>query len=150
MLRRGIPLKPTCEVATDTEDITIHTGRQLVTDVTAQVKEFCRDKADGLCHAFLPHATAGLALIETGSGSEADLASALDRMMPRGGGYLHRHGSAGHGRDHLLPAFVCPSLVLAVREGAVVLGTWQTVVVVDTNVDNTERHLLLSFLRSPS
>jgi len=117
-----------------------------VTDVTAEVRGFCHGKGDGLCHVFVPHATAGLALLETGSGSETDLGRALDRLLPRDDSYRHRHGSTGHGADHLLPALISPALVLAVEGGEPTLGTWQSVVVVDPNVDNPERKLLLSFL----
>lgn len=124
----------------------ITTGDRLVTDVTAQVRSFCAAKGDGLCHVFAPHATAGLALMETRSGSEVDLASALDRLLPRDERYQHRHGSSGHGADHLLPALISPSIVLAVANGEPALGTWQSVVVVDPNIDNPERSLLLSFL----
>ena len=118
----------------------------MVTDVTDAVHRYCRDHGDGLCHLFVPHATAGLALMETGSGSEADLADAVERLLPKQDVYQHRHGSTGHGRDHVLPAFVSPSLVLPVFDGRPALGTWQSVVVVDTNVDNTTRKLRLSFV----
>ncbi len=130
----------------DGEEIVVRTGSRLVVDVSSEVAGFCRGRGDGLCHVFAPHATAGLALIETGSGSESDLAEALERLLPRQHRYRHSHGSPGHGADHLLPAFVSPSLVLAVRDGRPVLGTWQSVVLVDPNVDNPERRLLLHFL----
>jgi secondary thiamine-phosphate synthase enzyme len=130
----------------DTEIVDLHTGSDLVTDVTGKVRRFCRDRGDGLCHVFTPHATAGLALIETGSGTETDLADAIDRILPHDDVYRHRHGSRGHGRDHVLPALVAPSLVLPVVGGQPALGTWQSVVVVDTNVDNQARKLRLSFL----
>jgi secondary thiamine-phosphate synthase enzyme len=95
---------------------------------------------------FVPHATAGLALVETGAGSEGDLVEAIERLLPRDGRYRHRHGSEGHGADHLLPAFVSASLVLPVVDGDVVLGTWQRVVIVDTNRENNARSVLLSFV----
>jgi secondary thiamine-phosphate synthase enzyme len=95
---------------------------------------------------FVPHATAGLALIETGSGSESDLADAVERLLPRQGAYRHRHGSTGHGRDHVLPAFVAPSLTVPVLGGRPALGTWQSLVLVDSNVDNPVRRVRLSFL----
>jgi secondary thiamine-phosphate synthase enzyme len=95
---------------------------------------------------FLPHATAGLALMETGSGSEEDLAEALQRLIPRDDRYTHRHGSIGHGGDHLLPVFVSPSLTLPVQNGRVVLGTWQRIVVVDPNRENNRRTVRLGFL----
>ena len=127
-------------------EIRLTTGREWAVDVSGEVARFVGEKGDGLCHVFLPHATAGLALIEVGSGSEADLREAVDRLLPRDHPYRHAHGSRGHGADHVLPAFVSPSLVLAVREGRLVLGTWQRVVVIDPNVDNPERTLLLHFL----
>jgi len=104
------------------------------------------DRGDGLCHVFVPHATAGVALIETGSGSEPDLEEAIDRLLPRDDIYRHRHGSRGHGRDHVLPAFIAPSITLPVLGGRPALGTWQSVVLVDTNVDNPDRKVRLSFL----
>jgi secondary thiamine-phosphate synthase enzyme len=130
----------------DTQDIRLITGERLVTDVSPEVRGFCAGRGDGLCHLFCPHATAGLALIETGSGSESDLSDSIDRLLPRDDRYRHRHGSPGHGADHVLPAFVSPSLVLTVHDGRPLLGTWQSVVLVDPNADNPERHLLLSFL----
>jgi secondary thiamine-phosphate synthase enzyme len=93
-----------------------------------------------------PHATAGLALMETGSASADDLATLLERLLPRDDRYRHRHGSPGHGADHLLPVLVSPTLVLAVVAGRLRLGTWQSVVLVDTNVDNPNRTIQLSFL----
>ncbi|PSL01527.1 secondary thiamine-phosphate synthase enzyme [Haloactinopolyspora alba] len=130
----------------DSETFDLSTGSELVTEVTGQVREFCRGRGDGLCHVFVPHATAGVALIETGSGTEPDLAAAVDRMLPPEDIYRHRHGSTGHGRDHVLPAFIAPSLSLPVIDGEPALGTWQSVVVVDSNVDNRHRRLRLSFL----
>lgn len=127
-------------------EVEITTGDRLVTDITSAVRAYCAGKGDGLCHVFAPHATAGLALIETGSGSESDLAEAIDRLLPRDDRYRHRHGSRGHGADHVLPAFVSPSLVVAVRSGTPVLGTWQSVVFVDPNRDNPKRRLQLHFL----
>lgn len=130
----------------DTEHVELHTGTDLVTDVTEVVRRFCQGRGDGLCHAFTPHATAGLALIETGSGSEGDLADTIDRILPPEDIYRHRHGSRGHGRDHVLPAFVAPFLVFPVVAGEPALGTWQSVVIVDPNVDNQRRKLRLSFV----
>ena len=131
-------------------EIHLHTGRRLVTDVTEEVAGFCAGKGDGLCHVFVPHATAGVALMETGSGSESDLQHAVEVLLPRDDRYQHEHGSWGHGADHVLPAFVSPSLVLAVRDGRPVLGTWQSVVFVDPNVDNPDRTLLVHFLADRS
>ena len=95
---------------------------------------------------FVPHATAGVALMETGSGSESDLEAALETLLPRDDRYTHRHGSRGHGADHLLPVFVSPSLTIPVREGRLQLGTWQRVVLVDPNRDNAHRTVRLSFV----
>ncbi len=133
----------------ETARFEIQTDRRLVTDITDRVTAFAHDagnRSDGLVHVFLPHATCGVALIETGSGSEQDLSEAIDRLLPRQDVYRHRHGSVGHGGDHLLPAFVSPSLVLPVEAGRVVLGTWQSVVIVDPNRDNHVRTVMLSFL----
>lgn len=131
----------------NTSEFQIETDGRLVTDITQQIKSFAADAGgDGLLHVFLPHATAGLGLMETGSGSETDLAEAVERLVPRDDRYRHAHGSTGHGGDHLLPMFVSPSLTLAVEGGRVVLGTWQSVVVVDPNRENNRRRVRLSFL----
>ncbi|MFC5379914.1 YjbQ family protein [Aquipuribacter nitratireducens] len=130
----------------------VRTGSRVVTDLTDDVVRFCRSggddvgSGDGLVHVFVPHATAGVALLETGAGSEPDLERALERLLPRDDGWQHRHGSPGHGRDHVLPAFVSPSLSLPVLDGRPQLGTWQSVVLVDTNADNPDRQVRLSFL----
>lgn len=121
-------------------------GAQVV-DVTAHVRVFAREAGgDGLLHVFVPHATAGVALMETGSGSEVDLEELLARVLPRDDRYAHRHGSIGHGGDHLLPVFVSPSLTLPVVGGELQLGVWQSVVVVDPNRENDERTVRLSFV----
>jgi secondary thiamine-phosphate synthase enzyme len=121
-------------------------GRRLV-DLTDRVRAFVAEAGgDGLVNVFLPHATAGLALMETGSGSERDLEEVLERLLPREDRYAHRHGSLGHGGDHLLPVFVTPSLVLPVEDGRVLLGTWQSVVMIDPNRDNDVRRVRLSFV----
>lgn len=131
-------------------EVAVHTGRRRITDVTEACASFAADAGgdggDGLLHAFLPHATAGLALLETGAGSDDDLADHLDVVLPRDDRWRHRHGSAGHGADHLLPAFISPSLTVPVDGGRLTLGTWQSIVVVDANVDNPDRMLRLSFL----
>jgi secondary thiamine-phosphate synthase enzyme len=101
---------------------------------------------DGLLSVFAPHATAGVALMELGSGSEPDLDEALERLLPRDDRYRHRHGSPGHGADHLLPVFVSPSLVIPVLGGRMALGTWQSLVLVDLNRDNPHRRVRLSFV----
>jgi len=132
-----------------TEVLDVVTGASTTTDLTAAVRAFCTGKGDGLCHVFVPHATAGVALMEVGSGSEEDLAQALERVLPRDASYVHRHGSPGHGADHLVPAFVSPSVVLPVHRGEPLLGTWQSVVLVDTNGDNPRRQVRLSLLASP-
>jgi secondary thiamine-phosphate synthase enzyme len=130
----------------DTDVVQVRTGARLVTGITQAILQFCHGRGDGLCHVFVPHATAGVALIETGSGSESDLEDAIDRLLPREDMYQHRHGSHGHGRDHVLPAFVSPSLTLPVLSGRPTLGTWQSVVLVDTNIDNPDRTVRFSFL----
>jgi secondary thiamine-phosphate synthase enzyme len=130
----------------DSDLVQLRTGARVVTDVTQVVLQFCRDRGDGLCHVFVPHATAGLALIETGSGSESDLEDTIKRLLPREDIYRHQHGSPGHGRDHVLPAFISPSLTLPVLNSRPALGTWQSVVLVDTNADNPDRKVRLSFL----
>lgn len=122
-------------------------GRDVV-DLTDEAARFCRSHGDGLLHVFAPHATAGLALMETGSGSEADLVDALDRLLPRDDRYRHTHGSRGHGADHLLPALVSPSLTVPVEAGRLLLGTWQRIVLVDLNADNRRRQVRLSFVAS--
>jgi secondary thiamine-phosphate synthase enzyme len=125
----------------------VRTSGARVTDITDRVRRFASEGGgDGLVHVFLPHATAGLALMETGSGSEEDLEEALERLLPREDRYAHRHGSVGHGGDHLLPVFVTPSLVLPVEDGRLVLGTWQSVVIVDPNRENDVRRVRLGFL----
>jgi secondary thiamine-phosphate synthase enzyme len=127
-------------------ELDVRSGERGVVDLTDEVAAFCRGRGDGLVHVFAPHATAGVALMETGSGSEADLVAALDRLLPRDDRYRHRHGAAGHGADHLLPVFVSPSLVLAVEAGELVLGTWQRVVLVDLNTDNPRRRVRVGFV----
>jgi secondary thiamine-phosphate synthase enzyme len=129
------------------DEFEIDTRGRLVSDITDRVQSFTADAGgEGLLHVFLPHATAGLALMETGSGSEEDLANVVEELLPRDDRYRHRHGSPGHGADHLLPAFVSPSLTLAVQGGRVILGTWQSIVVVDPNRENNRRRIMLSLL----
>jgi secondary thiamine-phosphate synthase enzyme len=129
------------------EEVSLDTRGRRVVDVTDRVSAFAEaNDGDGLVHVFVPHATAGVALMETGSGSEGDLEELLERLLPRDDRYRHRHGSTGHGGDHLMPVLVSPSLVLAVEEGRLVLGTWQRVVLVDPNRENDARRLRLSFL----
>lgn len=129
------------------ETIEIETRGRRVHDLTTQVERFAADAGgDGLLLVFVPHATAGVALMETGSGSERDLDELLERVFPRDDRYAHRHGTLGHGGDHLLPVFVASSLVLPVVGGQVRLGTWQSVVLVDPNRDNDVRTVRLSYL----
>ncbi|MFF4876025.1 MULTISPECIES: YjbQ family protein [unclassified Micromonospora] len=127
--------------------ITVQTGsRPAVRDITAEAQGFVSNEGDGLLHVFVPHATAGLAIIETGSGSDDDLLTALDALLPTDGRWRHRHGSPGHGRDHVLPAFVPPYATLPVLGGRLALGTWQSLCLVDTNGDNPTRQVRFSFL----
>lgn len=131
----------------DAIELEIDTSGRRVLDLTDRVREFAASaRSDGLVNVFLPHATAGLALMETGSGSERDLEEVLERLFPREDRYSHRHGSVGHGGDHLLPVFVTPFLVLPVEAGRLLLGTWQSVVVIDPNRDNDLRRVRLSFV----
>lgn len=130
----------------DSTEIRLETGGRQVVDLTDEVIRFCSGRGDGLLSVFAPHATAGLALMETGSGSEADVAELLGRLFPRDDRYRHRHGSPGHGGDHVLPVLVSPSLVLPVVGGRPTLGQWQSVVLVDPNEDNPRRTVRLSFL----
>jgi secondary thiamine-phosphate synthase enzyme len=130
----------------DTTTLAVETGGRHVFDLTDDAARFCEGRGDGLLHVFAPHATAGLALMELGSGSELDLGELLDRLLPRDDRYRHRHGSLGHGADHLLPVLVSPSMTLPVVAGEVALGTWQSLVLVDLNDDNPRRQVRLSFL----
>lgn len=120
-------------------------GRQLF-DLTPEADSFCQGRGDGLLSVFAPHATAGVALMELGAGSEADLDDLLDRLLPRDVRYHHRHGSPGHGADHLLPVLVAPSITIPVVAGRMALGTWQSLVLVDLNRDNPRRRIRLSFV----
>lgn len=130
----------------DTTELRLDTSGRRVTDLTDEVVGFCSGRGEGLLSVFAPHATAGLALMEVGSGSEADLEELLQRLLPRDDRYRHRHGSPGHGGDHLLPVLVSPSLVIPVLGGRPALGHWQSVVLVDLNDDNPARTVRLSFL----
>ena len=121
-------------------------GEETVLDLTDECAEFVSTEGDGLLHVFVPHATAGIALVETGAGSDDDLLAQLDELLPRDGRWRHRHGSPGHGRDHVLPAFVPPHASVPVLEGRMQLGTWQRICLVDTNTDNPQRQVRLSFL----
>jgi secondary thiamine-phosphate synthase enzyme len=132
------------------ELIEVRTGsHEVVRDLTTQCERFLVDQAatEGLLHVWVPHATAGLAVLETGAGSDVDLLAALRELLPaEDHRYRHRHGTPGHGRDHVLPAFISPSVSVPVLGGRMALGTWQSVCLVDTNVDNPVRQVRLSFL----
>ncbi|MEQ7846665.1 secondary thiamine-phosphate synthase enzyme YjbQ [Nocardioides kribbensis] len=131
----------------DSETRTFHTGdRERVLDLTAEVADFCAGRGSGLVHVFVPHATAGIAILETGAGSDDDLLAALSDLLPADDRWRHRHGSPGHGRSHVMPALVPPYATVPVLEGRLALGTWQSICLVDLNVDNPERQVRLSFL----
>ncbi|RNG30635.1 YjbQ family protein [Streptomyces botrytidirepellens] len=133
---------------THTLDITTGTT-ETVADLTADCEAYLREVAqgaDGLLNVFVPHATAGIAILETGAGSDTDLLAALRDLLPADDRWRHRHGSPGHGRDHVLPAIVPPHATLPVVGGSLALGTWQSVCLVDTNRDNPHRKVRLSFL----
>ena len=131
----------------DTTVITVRTGnRPVVRDITSEAEDFARGRGDGLLHVFVPHATAGLAIIETGAGSDEDLLTAIGELLPAEDKWRHRHGSRGHGRDHVLPAWIPPYATLPVVGGRIALGTWQSVCLVDPNGDNPERQVRFSFL----
>ena len=130
-----------------TTELTIQTGhRRGLLDITDACAQFVAGEGDGLLVVFVPHATAGIVVIELGSGSEADLMAALDRMLPRDDRWVHRHGSVGHGADHLVAMLAPPSLTLPVLDGRLALGTWQSIALLDPNLDNATRTVRLSFL----
>ena len=132
------------------EIIRVRTGtREAVADITGQCAEFARAASgggDGLLHVFVPHATAGIAMIEVGSGSDDDLLSALASLLPADDQWRHAHGSRGHGRSHVMPAFIAPYATIPVLGGRLALGTWQSIALVDVNADNPDRQVRLSFL----
>ena len=130
----------------DSDVLDIDTSRRRIVDLTDDVRSFCSSRGDGLCNVFVPHATAGVAVIETGAGSDDDLVDTLDRLLPRDDRYRHAHGSPGHGADHVLPALIAPSVTVPVESGTPLLGTWQSVVLVDLNQDNPHRQVRLSFV----
>ncbi|MFD6245971.1 secondary thiamine-phosphate synthase enzyme YjbQ [Streptomyces roseolus] len=133
-----------------TRALSLTTGsRETVTDLTRACEDFLTETAtgrDGLLNLFVPHATAGLAVLETGAGSDSDLLATLHHLLPADDRWQHRHGSPGHGRDHVLPAFLPPHATLPVIAGRLSLGTWQSICLVDTNKDNVNRQVRLSFL----
>jgi secondary thiamine-phosphate synthase enzyme len=131
----------------DSETRTYRTGnRESVLDLTSDCRDFVSGRGDGLLHLFVPHATAGIAIIETGAGSDDDLLAALGDLLPADDRWKHAHGSPGHGRSHVMPAFVPPYATVPVLDGRLALGTWQSVCLVDLNVDNPERDVRFSFL----
>jgi secondary thiamine-phosphate synthase enzyme len=121
-------------------------GTDTVLDITSDCAAFVRERGDGLLHVFVPHATAGLAIMETGSGSDADLLAALSDLLPSDDRWKHRHGSRGHGRSHVMPALIPPYATVPVVDGRMALGTWQSVCLVDLNRDNSEREVRMSFV----
>ena len=121
-------------------------GEEVVLDLTSDVAAFVADRGDGLVHVFVPHATAGVVVIELNAGSDDDALMALDRLLPRDDRWRHRHGSRGHGRSHVMPALVPPYCSVPVLGGRLALGTWQSICLVDLNVDNADRQVRLSFL----
>lgn len=135
----------------DTVKLQVRTGSDRgFTDLTGACRRFVAERAgeaDGLLSVFVPHATAGLAILELGAGSDEDAVASLDRLLPRDDRWRHRHGSPGHGADHVAPMLVAPSLTVPVIRGELALGTWQSIALLDPNADNPERTVLLSFLR---
>lgn len=121
-------------------------GEEVVLDLTWQCSDFVAGESDGLLHVFVPHATAGIAVLETGAGSDDDLLAALADLLPADSRWRHQHGSPGHGRSHVMPALVPPYASVPVLGGRLALGTWQSICLVDLNVDNPDREVRLSFL----
>ncbi|WP_084037382.1 YjbQ family protein [Haloechinothrix halophila] len=133
----------------ESQEIEVRTGSTAVVhDLTRDAEKFLAGcgGGDGLLHVWVPHATAGLAIIETGAGSDDDLLRAIDDQLPRDSRWRHQHGTSGHGRDHVLPAFLPPYATVPVLGGALTLGTWQSICLVDTNVDNPVRRVRFSLL----
>jgi secondary thiamine-phosphate synthase enzyme len=129
------------------EIMRVHTGsRETVHDLTRECAAFVAEEQDGLLHVFVPHATAGIAILETGAGSDDDLLAALGDLLPADDRWRHRHGSRGHGRSHVMPALVPPYATVPVLGGRLALGTWQSICLVDLNVDNEDRNVRLSFV----
>ena len=130
--------------------MTVTTGSTKATfDMTGEVARFVAGEGDGLVNIFVPHATAGVAILETGAGSDQDLIDSIDRILPPDDTlYRHRHGSPGHGADHVVPAWIAPSVVVPVVDGQLALGTWQSIVLVDTNRDNVRRSVRLTLMTS--
>ena len=132
-----------------TTEFTVQTGSTPATvDLTRQAAEFVAGQGDGLLCVYVPHATAGVAVMETGASSDEDLLALLDELFPRDDRWLHRHGAPGHGADHVIPAFVSPSVTIPVVDGRMTLGTWQSILLIDPNRDNRTRRVRLSFVAS--
>ncbi len=129
-----------------TAEIELRVGAARIVDLTGECERFVAGEGDGLLTVFAPHATAGLVVMELGAGSEEDLLATLDRLLPRDDRWRHRHGSPGHGADHVLPLMAGPSLTIPVLAGRLTLGTWQSIALLDPNVDRAVRHVRLTFL----
>lgn len=131
----------------ETTELRLRTGnRPNAVDITSEAASFVAGRGDGLLSVFVPHATAGVAIFETGAGSDEDVLAHLETVFPRDDRWRHAHGSPGHGADHVLPAFISPSITVPVLDGSLALGTWQSIVLVDPNVDNESRVVRLSFV----
>jgi secondary thiamine-phosphate synthase enzyme len=131
-----------------TETHTYDTSASPILDISTDIQQFLNQSREGLLNVFVPHATAGVAIMETGAGSESDLEETLNRLLPRDDRWTHSHGSRGHGADHVLPAFISPSVTIPVVDGRMQLGTWQSIVLVDLNRDNPQRKVRFSFLEA--
>jgi secondary thiamine-phosphate synthase enzyme len=130
-----------------TTELTVQTGHNRgLHDLTSACEGFVAGEGDGLLVVFVPHATAGIVVLELGAGSDSDLMAALDRLLPRGAAWVHRHGSPGHGADHVLPLLAPPSLTVPVFSGRMSLGTWQSIALLDPNSDNPMRTVRLTFM----
>ncbi|MGZ6266768.1 MAG: secondary thiamine-phosphate synthase enzyme YjbQ [Candidatus Limnocylindrales bacterium] len=130
-----------------TAELSIQTGRRRgLYDLTAACEEFVAGEGDGLLVVFVPHATAGIVVVELGAGSDADLMTVLDRLLPRDERWVHRHGAPGHGADHLVSMVAPPSLTVPVLSGRLTLGTWQSIALLDPNSDNSSRAVRLTFV----
>lgn len=144
--RSGLPT-PDRLGGVDSDTRTYRTGdREVVLDLTRDAAAWVAERGDGLLHVFVPHATAGVAILETGAGSDDDLLAALGDLLPADDRWRHRHGSPGHGRSHVMPALVPPYATVPVLAGRLALGTWQSICLVDLNVDNDVREVRFSFL----
>lgn len=132
----------------DSIQLTVETGKRIASvDLTPEAAAYCANRGDGLLSVFVPHATAGIAIYETDAGTDTDVLHAIDELLPADPSrWRHEHGTPGHGRDHVLPAFISPSITIPVQGGRLMLGTWQSIVLVDTNVDNPTRTVRLSFI----